>query len=163
MKPGDVVFLVDCIMAVGAWDEIRPTTGARNRDIGGDGRRGIFAQVEQVFLLIDTNHLGVGVAPVGLLAHIQKILDDIHLMSSHTQIYVQSVNLRSIEFCKQIESLNQAIAPAIEGEEILVDLYSVFLASDVAIKDAYINNEFYFEGAGHMAWRDAIQDLGMSQ
>jgi hypothetical protein len=43
--------------------------------------------------------------------------------------------LRSIEVRARIESLNQAIQPAIEGEAVWFDLYPIFLASDGLIKD----------------------------
>ena len=125
IKLGNVVFLGDSITARGAWQEIFPNAVVRNRGIGGDDARGVLARIDQVssgrpaqvFLLIGANDLGIGVAEADIVANIRKILDEIHSLSPQTQIYVQSIMPRSIEFRARIESLNQAIHQRLKGRQ----------------------------------------------
>jgi hypothetical protein len=94
------------VLIVGVWHKIPPKADVSSGGVGGDVTRGVLARIDQS-----------------------------HSLSPQAQIYVQSVMLRSIEVRARIESLNQAIQPAIEGEAVWFDLYPIFLASDGLIKD----------------------------
>jgi lysophospholipase L1-like esterase len=165
IAPEDTVFLGDSITEGGSWHELFPDSQVRNRGIGGDVTAGVLERIEQVrqgqpgqvFLLIGTNDLAFGVTEAEIVANIRTIIDEIHAVSPQTEIYVQSVLPRAIEFREQVESLNQAIQPAIEGAATWIDLYPIFLDTDGSIKNAYSNDELHLHGAGYLAWRDAIK------
>ena len=139
----------------------------RNRGIGGDVTAGVLARIEQVrhgqpaqvFLLIGTNDLSLGVTEADIVSNVREIVDEIHVGSPETEVYVQSVLPRAAEYGEQIESLNVAIQPAIDGVATWIDLYPIFLDDDGSIKDDYSNDELHLHGAGYLVWRDAIKHL----
>ena len=111
----------------------------------------------QVFLLIGTNDLAFGVAETDIVRNVRDIIDEIQAVSPQTEIYVQSVLPRAVEYREQVESLNRALQPVIEEAATWIDLYPIFLDSDGSIKNAYSNDELHLHGAGYVAWRDAIK------
>ena len=167
VEPGDTVFLGDSITEGGSWHELFPDSDVRNRGIGGDVTTGVLARLDQVttgkpgqvFLLIGTNDLAFGRAESEIVTNIVTILDRIEVESPDTRTYVQSVLPREIGYREQVESLNKAIAVAIEGKATWVDLYPDFLAEDGSIADELANDELHLLGSGYIVWRDKIQAL----
>ena len=165
IDPGDSVFLGDSITEGGSWHELFPESPVRNRGIGGDVTLGVLQRIDQVrrgrpgqvFLLIGTNDLAFGIPESEIVGNIQKIVSEIHAESEHTEVYVQSVLPRDVEYREQVESLNRALQPAIDGVATWIDLYPIFLDSDGSIKNEYSNDELHLLGAGYVVWREAIK------
>ena len=165
VNPGDSVFLGDSITEGGSWHELFPEASVRNRGIGGDVTLGVLQRIDQVrqgqpgqvFLMIGTNDLAFGVPEDEIVGNTRKIIDEIHAVSEHTEIYVQSVLPRAAEYREAVESLNKALQPAIDGAATWIDLYPIFLDDDGSIRDAYSNDELHLLGAGYVTWRDAIR------
>ncbi|MBT4520876.1 MAG: hypothetical protein HOC23_12800 [Halieaceae bacterium] len=167
VMPGDTVFLGDSITEGGSWHELFPDSEVRNRGIGGDVTTGVLARLDQitagkpgqVFLLIGTNDLAFGRSEPDIVRNIVTILDRIETVSPGTKTYVQSVLPRDVEYRRRIESLNKAIAVAIEGKAIWIDLYPDFLSEDGSITDELANDELHLLGSGYLVWRNRIQSL----
>ncbi len=166
--PGDTVFLGNSITEGGSWHELFPETNVRNRGIGGDVTTGVLARIDQVrlgqpaqvFLLIGTNDLSIGISEADIVANIGRIVDEIHAASPQTNVFVQSVLPRAAEYRERIESLNRVLAQAVAGRALWVNLYPLFLdEQDGSIADAFSNDELHLLGAGYAVWRDAIETL----
>ncbi|MEM8766265.1 MAG: GDSL-type esterase/lipase family protein [Pseudomonadota bacterium] len=160
------VFVGDSITAGGAWHELFPDLQVVNRGIGGDVTTGVLARLpqiasgepRQVFLLIGTNDLAFGVSEEEVVANVRRIVEEISAASPQTEIYVQSVLPRAVEYRDRVERLNQAVKDAVAGSANWIDLYPLFLADDGSIDDGFSNDELHLNGAGYLVWRDAIRD-----
>ncbi len=163
--PGDTVFLGDSITEGGSWHELFPDGKVRNRGIGGDVTAGVLARVgqvsrgapAQVFLLIGTNDLAFGVSENEIVANVKSIVEEIRSESPATEIYVQSVLPRAVEYRERVESLNRLLQSEIHGTARWIDLYPLFLDADGSIRNTYSNDELHLNGQGYLAWRDAIR------
>jgi lysophospholipase L1-like esterase len=161
----DVVFLGDSITAGGQWHELFPGVAAKNRGIGGDVTKGVLDRLHQVtsgqpaklFVKIGTNDLFAGLSEDEIVANLVVLLERVHSESPGTEVYVQSVLPRAVEFRERVESLNRRYE-AVAGEHgaTWVNLYPLFLDEDGSIRNELANDELHLLGRGYEIWRDAI-------
>lgn len=167
LESGDVVFLGDSITRGGSWHERFPNSAVKNRGIGGDTSAGVLARLDQIidgkpsqlFLLIGTNDLMIGVSQDQITANIQTIVERINSGSPGTQVFVQSILPRSLGYRERIESLNVKIQAALDDKAVWIDLYPLMLDDDGSIADRYSNDELHLHGAGYTVWSEAIRHL----
>ncbi len=167
LEAGDVVFLGDSITRGGSWHELFPDSAVKNRGIGGDTSTGVLARLDQiteakpsqVFLLIGTNDLMIGVSEDQVAANILTIVEQVGNASPQTQIFVQSVLPRSVGYRERIESLNVKIQAAVGDKAVWIDLYPLLLDDDGSIADTYSNDDLHLHGAGYTVWSEAIRQL----
>lgn len=160
VQPGDVVFLGDSITEGGSWHELLPGIAVRNRGIGGDTTTGVLARLHQVtagkpskvFLLIGTNDLTIGQTDEFIIGNISTIIDRITIESPDTEIFVQSILPRTVDYRGRIESLNSKLESAIVDRAQWVDLYSIMLDEDGSIADHYSNDELHLYGEAYRLW-----------
>lgn len=164
VEQGDVVFLGDSITRGGSWYELHPDSPIRNRGIGGDTTSGVLARLHQVtsgkpsqvLLLIGTNDIMFGESDETIVSNIVTIVDRFGRESPETQVYVQSILPRAVDYRGRIEALNGKISAAINDRAEWIDLYPLFLDEDGSIADQYSNDELHLHGAGYTVWADAI-------
>jgi lysophospholipase L1-like esterase len=169
IQAGDVVFLGDSITEGGAWDELFPGMPVRNRGIGGDTTSGVLDRLDQitrgrpgkVFLKIGTNDLFIGVPEAEIAANVARIVRELKAASAGTQVYVQSVLPRQVEYRQAVESLNERLqAVAAASGATWIDLYPRFLdAADGSIRDDLANDGLHLLGDGYLIWREQIARL----
>ncbi|TNF89028.1 MAG: hypothetical protein EP301_03785 [Gammaproteobacteria bacterium] len=169
IQAGDVVFLGDSITEGGAWDELFPGMPVRNRGIGGDTTSGVLDRLDQitrgrpgkVFLKIGTNDLFIGVPEAEIAANVARIVRELKAASAGTQVYVQSVLPRQVEYRQAVESLNERLqAVAAASGATWIDLYPRFLdAADGSIRDDLANDGLHLLGDGYLIWREQIAHL----
>ena len=169
VAPGAIVMLGDSITAGGQWSELLADAPVPvlNRGIGGDTTRGVLARLDtitagrpsQLFLKIGTNDLGMG-EDAGLLERYGTLLDRIAAESPTTEVIVQSVLPRGIDYRERVETLNAGIqALAAERGLTYVDLYTPMLDDDGSIRDELANDELHLLAPGYALWVEAIGPL----
>ena len=165
VAPGDTVFLGDSITEGGSWHELFPDLAVRNRGIGGDVTAGVLARLDQVtrgkparvFLLIGTNDIAFGVSEDDIVANVMQIVARIETESPDTQVYVQSVLPRAVDYRASVEALNARLRDGLQDRAKWIDLYPAFIdAQDGSIDDAYSNDELHLNGAGYALWRTQL-------
>lgn len=163
-SPDDVVFLGDSITELSRWHELFPGAPVRNRGISGDTTDGVLRRLDQitagkpakVFLLIGTNDLLWDTPEEEIAGNIERIVDRIATESPTTEIYVQSVLPRGIDYRENVETLNAMVRARLGSDATWIDLYPLFLADDGSIRDDLANDELHLLGPGYVIWRDHI-------
>lgn len=166
VQQDDVVFLGDSITRGGSWDELFPQSPIRNRGIGGDTTSGVLARLHQVtsgkpsqvFLLIGTNDITFGESDETIVSNISTIVDRIERESPETQVYVQSVLPRAVDYRERIEALNVQIREAVVDRAEWIDLYPLLLDEDGSISAEYSNDDLHLYSAGYTVWVEAIYE-----
>ncbi len=165
VEPGDTVFLGDSITAGGAWNELFPGQMVRNRGISGDTTEGVLARMDNIvegrpgklFLLIGTNDLFFDVEQADIVANILEILAVIRSESPETEIFVQSILPRAVDYKDRVESLNSTLRSVIPSYAKWIDLHPLFLDDEgVSINNSLSNDELHLLGAGYRVWQEAI-------
>lgn len=167
IERGDVVLLGDSITRGGSWHELFPGSAVKNRGIGGDTSAGVLARLDQIvdgkpsqlFLLIGTNDLMIGVSQDTIVDNITTIVERVTNESPDTQVFVQSILPRSIGYRERIEALNARVQDALDDAALWIDLYPLLLDDDGSIADRYSNDELHLHGAGYIVWAKAIREF----
>lgn len=163
----DIVFLGDSITEGAQWEELFPQYRIKNRGISGDRTDDVLKRLEHitdgqpkaVFLKIGTNDFSRGSNDLRLIKdNYASIVDQIRSASPTTNLYLQSVLPRTVEYRSRIEELNLFIKTLAAKENcVFIDLYPVFLADDGAIEGATTNDQLHLNGPGYKRWANTIE------
>ena len=162
---GEYVFLGDSITHGGLWSEMFPTTPVKGRGVGGDTTSDLLerlgavtrGQPARLYIMIGTNDLTLGVERQQTLANYREILERVRRESPATEIYVQSVLPRAVEYRDRIVELNRDIESlALSRGAHFIDLYAAFLGPDGSIRNDYRNDELHLTGLGYRRWQQEL-------
>jgi lysophospholipase L1-like esterase len=166
LQSADVVMLGDSITDGGRWEEIFPAISIKNRGIPGDTTTGVLARMEHivaakpaaVFLKIGTNDLTHGPERAASYQQYRQIITTIQSASPTTDIYVQSLLPRAVEYREEVEAYNDEIrALADELNVTYIDLYPSFLAEDGSLRDELTRDEVHLTGEGYKLWQSLLE------
>ena len=165
VAPGEYVFLGDSITAGGLWQEMFPTVPAKGRGVGGDMTKDLLERLEtftrgqpkRLYIMIGTNDLGMGIERQQILANYRELLERVRRESPGTEVYVQSVLPRAVEYRERIVELNADIESlALSSGAQFIDLYADFLGPDGSLRDDYSNDELHLNGSGYRRWQQEL-------
>jgi lysophospholipase L1-like esterase len=158
--------LGDSITHGGEWSEIFPGLPIVNRGIGGDTTTGVLARLDSIvdarpaaiFIKIGTNDLTRGPERDESYQQYREIITNIQDASPGTDIYVQSLLPRSVDFRHDVEAYNQKIR-AISNElgVTYIDLYPAFLDPDGSLRDELTYDEIHLTGQGYQLWKSLLK------
>lgn len=166
LQAGDVVMLGDSITDGGRWEELFPEISIKNRGIPGDTTTGVLARMAHivaakpaaVFLKIGTNDLTRVPQRAVSYQQYRQIIATIQSGSPNTDIYVQSLLPRSVQFREEVEAYNEEIrALADELNVTYIDLYPAFLAADGSLRDELTRDELHLTGEGYQLWQALLE------
>lgn len=166
LQSGDVVMLGDSITDGGRWEELFPAISIKNRGIPGDTTTGVLARMAQivaakpaaVFLKIGTNDLARVPERAVSYQQYRQIITTIQSASPTTDIYLQSLLPRGVEFREEVEAYNGEIrAMAEELNVTYIDLYPAFLADDGSLRDELTRDELHLTGEGYKLWQSLLE------
>jgi hypothetical protein len=161
-----IVMLGDSITHGGEWSEIFPGLPIVNRGIGGDTTTGVLARLDSIvdarpaaiFIKIGTNDLTRGPERDESYQQYREILTNIQDASPGTDIYVQSLLPRSVDFRHDVEAYNQEIrALSNELGATYIDLYPAFLDPDGSLRDELTYDEIHLTGQGYQLWQSILK------
>jgi hexosaminidase len=168
LQSTDVVMLGDSITEAGEWSEIFPVVAIRNRGIPGDTTTGVLARLQAiidaqpaaVFLKIGTNDLTHGPEREVSYRQYRDIVTRLRKGSPTTDIYLQSVLPRQIEFRGEVEEYNRHIeAIADDLGATYIDLYPEFQGTDGAIRGELTLDEVHLTGEGYRLWQSRLAPI----
>ena len=111
-----------------------------------------------IFLKIGTNDLTLGPELTVSYQQYRKIVSTIQAASPTTDIYVQSVLPRAVEFRDEVEAYNREIRTIASDLGVTyIDLYPDFLAPDGSIRDELTLDETHLTGAGYRLWQSLLE------
>ena len=150
----------------GEWSEIFPGLPVANRGIAGDTTTGVLARLESIvdarpaaiFIKIGTNDLTRGPERDVSYQQYRKIVTNIQKASPGTDIYVQSLLPRAVDFRDEVEAYNQEIR-AISNDlgVTYIDLYPAFLDADGSLRDELTYDEIHLTGEGYQLWQSLLK------
>ena len=162
----DIVMLGDSITHGGEWSEIFPDLPMVNRGIAGDTTNGVLGRLGSIvaerpaaiFVKIGTNDLTRGPERAVSYQQYREIITRIQKASPQTDIYLQSLLPREVEFRSEVEAYNQEIR-TISNElgVTYVDLYPAFLDSDGSLRDELTYDEIHLTGEGYRLWQSLLK------
>ena len=164
---GDVVFLGDSLTSQGRWGELFPGVPVRNRGISGDVTADVLARLEeittaspsQIFLMIGTNDLGLGLSEEVLLGNVSAILEEIRRASPETELYLQTLLPRSEAYVEQIRSVNTSLAEmAARAGVTLVDVGGAMRSPTGTLRPELTDDELHLSGPGYAIWGETLAD-----
>ena len=171
INSNDVVFLGDSITQGGEWAELFPDLSVKNRGIGGDTTTGVLQRLHQVtdgqpsalYIQIGTNDLthGPDQRETSYLQY-REIIARVQKESPSTQIYLQSLLPRAVDYRAQVEAFNIEIERLATAMGVTyIDLYTHFLDPDGSITDQVSNDELHLNGQGYLLWQSLLGALGL--
>ena len=162
-----IVFVGDSITYAGPWSELFPKSQTHNFGIDGDTTEGLLGRIDaivlrrpsKVFLMIGTNDLSLEFSEQEIIKNILETSRQLRTVSSETEVYIQSILPRDIEFREKIESLNKKLQDSLPSEVTWINLYPHFLdAEGEAIAPEFSNDDLHLTGNGYLLWRELITD-----
>ena len=164
-EPKDrIVFAGDSLTQDCEWGEFYP--GALNRGIGGDTSAGLVKRIgtitelspRAVFLMIGSNDLfNLGLSPRETIENIRSAVAEIHRVSPHAPIYLES-NLPTSDVRKNIHgrAVNEGLRALADGKTVIyVDLYRAFLDGDT-LSSKLTSDGGHLNGDGYILWKRLI-------
>ena len=165
VQTGDVVFLGDSLTSQGRWGEWFPGVPVRNRGISGDTTADVLARLgevvrtapAQIFLMVGTNDLGLGVRQEVVLENVAAIVTEIRRATPQTEIYLQTLLPRDAAYVERIAMVNQGLALLAEKEGlVLIDVGRAMSSSTGTLRAELTRDSLHLEGAGYAVWRKAL-------
>lgn len=162
---GDVVFLGDSLTSQGRWGELFPGVAARNRGVSGDVTTDILGRLgeitagapAQIFLMVGTNDLGLGLPEEALLRNVDAILDEILRASPETKVYLQTLLPRSAAYVEPIRSVNQGLAVLAHRRGLpLLDVGGAMRSAAGTLRPELTRDELHLLGPGYAIWKSAL-------
>lgn len=166
VTPGDVVMLGDSITAAGPWHEVLPGVPLRNRGVPGDTTGDVLARLGQVtagrpgqvFLLVGTNDLGVGLRQGDILRHHEALLWQLRTEAPDAEVVVQSVLPRERRCAGRVQALNAGLAALARHSRCqYLDLWPVFATPDGALRAELTNDGLHLLGEGYERWAEVLR------
>ncbi len=163
----DIVMLGDSITHGGEWNEVFPALSMKNRGIAGDTTAGVLARLQSIverkpaaiFLKIGTNDLTtMGLERDVSYQQYRNIIATIQASSPTTDIYMQSLLPRAVEFQSDVEDYNIEIRSMANDLGVTyIDLYPAFLAPDGSLRDELTFDEIHLTGSGYRLWQSLLE------
>lgn len=161
-----IAFLGDSITAAGDWNSRFPDRDARNFGIPGNTTQGILDRLgdcvavapTHLYLLIGTNDLGNEDRSVEHVArNTEQILLNLRTASPQTQVVVQSVMPRAVEFAARISAVNAAyreLAGRYRAEYL--DLWPAFARADGELRPELTDDRLHLLPLGYQRWLEVL-------
>lgn len=166
VKQGDVVFLGDSLTQQGPWGEMFPGVPVRNRGVSGDTTSDVHARVleathaapAQIFLMIGTNDLGLGLSAGAVLANLSRIVSEIRRTSPGTALVLQTLLPREAALRTNVEAVNRGLALLAEREGLpLVDVGRAMRSPAGTLRPELTRDGLHLVDAGYQVWKDALE------
>lgn len=170
LKTGDIVFLGNSITEQGGdWRARLDNRKAKNRGIAGDTTEGVLARLgelfyfkpEKVFILIGINDLfHPSMTPELISENIIEIVNQIHLYSPSTEVFVQSVlPTTTASLIENIKSVNTTL----ENNAAQYAYQFINLHEDFVLEDGKMDMSFSYDGVhlndnGYALWIENIKN-----
>ena len=164
-----VVMLGDSITEFGIWDEWLPDTPIVNRGIGGEISSQVLARLSSaidqplaVFLLVGTNDLAFGVAPLEIAHNVASILREIERVAPGTPVVVQSVMPRALVFRDEIVTLNLLFKNLVTNAPDHVrylDLWPVLATPEGSLRPELTEDRLHLNGNGYREWVEVLRPI----
>lgn len=165
VEEGDVVFLGDSLTRQGRWGEMFPGVPVRNRGVSGDTTSDVHARVPeaaraapaQIFLMIGTNDLGLGLSAEVVLANLSRIVSEIRRTSPATALVLQTLLPRDAALGPSVEAVNRGLALLAEREGLaLVDVGQAMRSPAGTLRSELSRDGLHLVDAGYQVWKDAL-------
>jgi len=165
VRAGDVVFLGDSLTSQARWGELFPGVAARNRGISGDTTADVRARLReitsaapaQIFLMIGTNDLGLGLSEEVVLQNIDAILEEIRIESPRTEVFVQTLLPRSRGYAARIRSVNEGLIALADRRGLRwIDVGGAMSSAEGALRADLTGDELHLLGPGYEIWKTTL-------
>jgi lysophospholipase L1-like esterase len=172
----DIVFLGNSLTEGGKdWAKRFNVPNVKNRGISGDNTAGVlerlgeiyYFKASKVFILIGGNDFYTRKSPDFIVNNIFKIVDNIHLNSSETEIYVQTMTpTHHQDWIETIVALNEILRNNdIAHNYILIDIHTLLKDSNGLIKKEYTTDGVHLSEEGYNIWTNGVKEyvVGVKQ
>lgn len=161
-----IAFLGDSITAAGEWESWFPDRDARNFGISGDTTQDVLDRLgdclasapSHLYLLIGTNDFGNEDRSVEhVVANAEQILVNVRTASPATEIVLQSIMPRGVEFAERITAVNAAYrALAAKYRARYLDLWPAFARADGELWPDLTDDRLHLLPLGYQRWLEVL-------
>lgn len=164
----DIVFIGNSLTEGGKdWAKRFNVANVKNRGIGGDVPAGVlerlgeiyYFKASKVFILIGAVELYNHKSPDFIANNIIKIVDNIHLNLSQTEIYVQTITpTHHQDWIEKIAAINEILRNNdIAHNYILIDIHALLKDSNGLIKKEYTTDGVHLSEEGYNIWTNGVK------